>query len=193
VFSLIVGLAIRYTGRFKWIALYFGVPVTMLGIGLMIKYRQPYTHLGLVILPQMLIAFAGGACVITKQIAAMAATDHQYVATVLALEGTFWMTGMGIGSTIGTAIWTSVFPRKLAEYLPLDAQRSRGAIVGNLNVQLSYPKGTEIRHAIERAYVDAQMRMNVAGLAVLSLGIFSVMVWRDIRVKEFKQVKGKVV
>jgi len=37
-FAIIVGLLVRRTGRFKWIALYFAVPLMMLGVGLMSKY-----------------------------------------------------------------------------------------------------------------------------------------------------------
>jgi hypothetical protein len=84
--SLVVGLLIRWTGRFKWLALYFGVPVTMFGTGLMIHFRQPDVDVGWVVMSQIFIAFAGGAIVITEQIAAMAATTHQYVAVVLDRE-----------------------------------------------------------------------------------------------------------
>ena len=44
--SLVVGVAIRWSGRFKWIALYFGIPVTILGVALMIKFRQPDVDIG---------------------------------------------------------------------------------------------------------------------------------------------------
>jgi predicted MFS family arabinose efflux permease len=44
--SLLVGLAIRYTGRYKWVALFFGMPLSVLGHGLIIKYRQPGEDVG---------------------------------------------------------------------------------------------------------------------------------------------------
>jgi hypothetical protein len=44
--SLIVGLCIRWSGRFKWIALYFGLPVTILGVALMVHFRQPNQNIG---------------------------------------------------------------------------------------------------------------------------------------------------
>jgi hypothetical protein len=69
------------TGKFKWIALYFGVPFTMLGVGLMILFRQPNQHVGWVIMCQVFIAFAGGACVITEQVAAMAASKFPIACT----------------------------------------------------------------------------------------------------------------
>ncbi|KAJ4985260.1 siderophore iron transporter [Stagonosporopsis vannaccii] len=192
--SLIVGILIRWTGRFKWIALYFGVPISMLGVGLMIHFRNnPDVGVGFIVLSQILIAFAGGAIVITEQMAAMAATTHQYVAVVLAVEGMFSSVGGGIGGSISAALWTGVFPKKLAEYLPAEAQGDLMAIYGNIVVQTSYPKGTPIRNAIERAYGDSQRYMAIASTAVLVIALGAVLMWRDIRVKDFKQVKGRVL
>jgi len=105
-FSLIVGLLIRYTGRFKWIALYFGVPVTILGVGLMIAFRQPDVNIGYIVMCQIFIAFSGGTLVICEQMAVMAAASHQHVAVVLAVEGMFASIGGAIGSTVAAAIWT---------------------------------------------------------------------------------------
>jgi MFS family permease len=192
-FSIFVGLGIRWTGRFKWIALYFGVPAMMLGIGLLIYFRQPGVGIEYVAMTQLIIAFAGGACVISEQIAVMAATDHQYIAVVLAIEGMFSSIGGGIGSSIAVTIWTSVFPKKLAEYLPAEAQDSLWDIYASLNTQLSYHKGTPTRAAIELAYSDAQKYMNMAGTAILFLAFPAVMMWRDTKVKDFKQMKGRVV
>ncbi|ORX98679.1 major facilitator superfamily domain-containing protein [Clohesyomyces aquaticus] len=193
LFSLIVGVAIRWSGRFKWVALYFGVPITILGVGCMIAFRQPDVNVGYVIMCQIFIAFGGGACVITEQIAVMAATDHQHVAVVLALEGMFSSIGGAIGSTVASAIWAGVFPKKLVEYLPQESVGNATLIYASLVTQLSYPKGSETRIAIERAYGDAQRNMLIAATTVLVLGIGSVMMWRDIYIKDMKQVKGRVI
>lgn len=192
-FSLFVGLGIRYTGRYKWIALYFGVPTMIVGLGSLIHFRQPDDGIGFIVMTQLIIAFAGGACVISEQIAIMAATDHQYMAVVLAIEGMFASVGGGIGSSIAVAIWTSVFPKKLAEYLPPEAKDSLWDIYASLNTQLSYPKGTPTRDAIELAYSDVQEYMNIAATAILVLAFPAVLMWRDIRVKGFKQTRGRVV
>ncbi|KAH8592928.1 siderophore iron transporter [Bisporella sp. PMI_857] len=191
-FSLLVGIFIRWTGRFKGLALYFGVPLTILGVGLMIKFRQPDSPIGYIIMCQIFIAFSGGTLVICEQMAAMAATSHQYIAVVLAIEGMFANIGGGIGSSIATAIWTGVFPEKLAEYLPAEEQGNLTTIYGDITVQMSYPAGSPARIAINNAYGEAQKWMIVASTAILSLAIVSVAVWRDIRVKDFKQVKGTV-
>ncbi|RPA75052.1 siderophore iron transporter [Ascobolus immersus RN42] len=190
--SLIVGLLIRWSGRIKWIALYFGVPVTILGVGLMMQFRQPGENIGYVVMCQIFIAFSGGACVITEQMIAMAATTHQYVAVVLAVEGMFSSVGGAIGSTIAAAVWQHVFPQKLREYLPESAQANVTDIAGSMIIQTSYAIGTPERDAINRAYGDAQRDMLIAATAVLAIGMAGVIAWRDIKVKNFKQVKGTV-
>lgn len=180
------------SGRFKWIALYLGLPVTAIGAGLMIHFRQADQSVYWVILSQVLIACAGGALVITEQVAVMAATDHQYVAVVLALEGMMSSIGGGIGSSISSTIWTAVFPAKLNEYLPRESRADASNIYANLTRQLEYPKGNVTRLAIERAYSDAQRWMCTASTSILAIGFVAALLWRDIRVSDFKQTKGRV-
>ncbi|KAI2642339.1 siderophore iron transporter mirB [Xylaria nigripes] len=193
LFSIPVGLAIRRTGRYKWIALYFGVPVTILAIGLLIRLRHAGTALGWIILVEIIYAFAGGACVICEQVAVMAAAAHQQVAVVLAVEGMFSSVGGGIGSTVAGAVWTSVFPQKLKEYLPAESQANFATIYGDLGTQLSYPVGSPTHEAIVRAYGDALKNMFIAATAITVLGLAAVLAWRDIKIKNFKQVKGTVI
>ena len=189
-FSFVVGFAIRYSGRFKWIALYFGVPVTVLSVGLMIHFRQPDTKIGWIIMCEILFAFAGGTLVICEQMAVMASVTHQHVATALALEAMFASVGGAIGSTVAAAIWGAVFPERLQRYLPAGADYE--GIYSSLETQLSYPVGDATRTAIGRAYGDAQKYMLIAATAVHLISFIAVIVWRDIKVKDFKQVKGVV-
>ena len=191
--ALVVGLLVRWTGRFKWIALYFGVPLTILGVGLMIEFRQPDVNIGYIVMCQIFIAFAGGALVITEQMAAMAAASQAHVAVVLAVQGMFSSIGGAIGGTIAAAVWTGVFPVKLKEYLPEDALPNLANIYSRLDIQLQYAWGTPARNAIMRAYGDAQKAMLIAATAILVLAVGATAVWRDIKVKDFKQVKGNVI
>ncbi len=191
--ALIVGLLVRRTGRFKWLALYFGVPLTILGVGLMIHFRSPGEKIGYIVMCQIFIAVAGGTLVICEQMAVMAATSHRYIAVVLAVEAMFASIGGAIGSTIAAAIWTAVFPARLADYLPPESLPNLPAIYGDLSTQLSYPLGSPTRDAINRAYGDAQKTMLIASTAVLAVAIVATAVWRDINVNDIKQTKGRVV
>jgi MFS family permease len=192
-FSIPVGLAIRRTGRFKWIALYFGVPATILAIGLLIHFRHAGTALGWIIFVEILYAFAGGACVICEQVAVMAAASHQHIAVVIAVEGMFSSVGGGIGGTVAGAIWSGVFPRKLMEYLPEESKDQFAAIYGDLTKQISYPVGSATHQAITMAYDDALKNMFIAATAITAIGLAGVIAWRDIKLKEFKQAKGNVI
>lgn len=190
--ALVVGVIIRYTGKFKALALYFGVPLTILGVALMIAFRQPDVNIGYIVMCQIFIAFAGGTLVICEQIAVMAAASHQQVAVVLAVEGMFASVGGAIGSTVAASIWTGVFPVRLLRHLPDDAKDQFDLIYGSIVTQLSYPVGSPIRIAIQQAYGEAQRYMLIGGSTVLVLSIISVIVWRDIDVRNHKQVKGLV-
>ncbi|KAK1242473.1 hypothetical protein MKX08_005285 [Trichoderma sp. CBMAI-0020] len=192
LWAIVVGLIIRYTGRFKAVCLYFGVPVTILGVGLMIHFRQPDVNIGYIIMCQIFIAFAGGTIVICEQTAVMAATSHQYVAVVLAIEAMASSIGGAIGLTVSAAVWQAVFPKKLAAYLPESELGNLTTIYGSLDAQLSYPMGSPARIAIQKAYGDSQKMMLIAATAVLSLAVAGTMMWRDIDVRKHKQVKGTV-
>lgn len=192
VCSLAVGLLIHYTGRYKPVCLYFGVPMSIFGLGLMINFRRPGSNIGYIVMCQIFISFAAGTIIICDEIAIMAAASHQHVAVVLAVLGMFGNIGGAIGLTIAAAIWQDVFPRKLAEYLPASELPNLLVIYADITTQLSYAVGSPARIAIQRAYGNAQMLLLIAGTAVWAVGIVAVVVWRDIRVIGIKQTKGHV-
>lgn len=194
LWGFVVGLVILFTGRFKPIALYFGVPFTILGVALMINFRQADVNIGYIVMCQIFIAFAGGTLVICQQVAAMAATTHQYIAVVLAVESMFSNIGGAIGGSIATAIWTGVFPAKVREFMPPDVpDMNVTMIIGDIVTQTMYPPGSPERNAINDAYGYAQRIMLISASCLLILAIVCVAVWRDIQVKDFKQVKGRVI
>lgn len=190
--SLIMGVIIRYNGRLKWQALYFGVPITILGVGLMIKFRQPDAHIGYIVMCQIFVAIGGGTLVICEQMTVMAVTTQALIPAILSMEGMMTSIGNAIGSTIAGAIWTGVFPKKLAEYLPADAQKDLTSIYGSITVQSSYPVGSPARDGINHAYGDTQKLMLIAATCLYSVTLASVFFWRDINVKKIKQVNGLI-
>lgn len=190
--ALVVGVLIRWTGRFKWLG-WCGVPVQCLGGGLMIHFRQPSTSIGYICMCQIFIAVAGGTLVICEQMAVMAVAEHGQVAALLAVPALSASVGGGIGSSISGAIWTNTIPARLAEYLPASAQPDLMNIYGDITTQLSYPRGEPVRDAIAQAYSDAQQRMCIAGTAVMVLAFIGVAMWKDVKVTDFRQVKGRVV
>ncbi|THX77769.1 major facilitator superfamily transporter [Aureobasidium pullulans] len=190
--ALIVGLLIRFSGRYKWLALYFGVPLSVLGVGLMVAFRQPDVNIGFIVMCQIFIALGGGTTVICQQVAVMAAVSHQEVAVALAIQYAFTSIGGAIGSSIAAAIWTGVYPARLQAYLPAESQANFTQIYGSIVVQSSYEMGSPTRNAIARSYGEAQRYMLIAATSFLAVGIFAVMIWHDINVKQKKQTKGHV-
>jgi hypothetical protein len=186
-----VGLLISYTGHFKWV-LMWGVPLYMLGVGLMIYFRNPGFDLGYIIMCQVFIALGGGVIIIGEQVAVMAAAQHDDVAALLALLGLFGTIGGSIGGSISGAIWTNTLPGMLQSMLPEATVGQWQEIYDDLAVQLSYPMGSPTRVALQYAYAATQKRMLIAGTAIMALGLLFMMIIRDINVKKFQQTKGLV-
>ncbi|GBF67236.1 siderophore iron transporter mirB [Trichophyton mentagrophytes] len=192
IWALVIGAIIRVTGRFKPLAL-AAVPLQALGIGLMIIFRQPGSHISLVIVCQCIIAISAGTLQICEQIAVMAAASHSEVAIVLALLGLFSNIGGAIGQTVAGAIWSHTIPEQLEILLPANAKDQAVAIYASLTTQLSHPVGSPIRNAIIAAYGEGQRWMLVVGVCVLALAMASVILWRNIQLKNVHQIQGTIV
>lgn len=192
VCAIAVGALIHYTGRFKPVCLYVGIPLSILGSGLMMYFCKIESSVGYIILCQILISIAAGTIMVCDEVAILAAASHQHVAVCLAVLGMFGNIGGAVGLTVASAIWQDIFPKKLMEYLPAEDLPNMRKIYANISTQLSYPIGSEARLAIQHAYGDAQMRMLAVGTAVWIAGFIGVTIWRDINVIGIKQSKGHV-
>lgn len=190
--GFVSGWLIRRTDRFKWLAM-IAVPTNILGGGLMLIFRQPHTPVVYVIICQVLISLGGGILVTTQQLAVFSVAKHGEVASLLALLALASAVGSGIGSSVSGAIWSNTVYAELLRLLPDDTKYLAEKIYENLELQLSYPVGSPVREALMQAYGIAQRRMVWAGLGFLLIAIPSVAVWKDIRVSQFKQVKGRVI
>lgn len=190
-FSIIISALIYRTGRFKPFALYFLVPLMMLGVGLMIHFRQANQSLGYVIMTQIFVAFAGGPIVICGEMAMLSPSDHQHVAVIMAVLDLFGSIGSAIGSTIAASIWTSTFYNNLVKYTPEGTDVL--SIYSSITVQTSYAPGSPVRDGIKLAYGDSQRIMCITAVCLLAGGLVCVALWRNINIKAIKQVRGNVV
>ncbi|KPM38039.1 Siderophore iron transporter mirB [Neonectria ditissima] len=189
--AIILGYLMVKTGRFKWVNLYFGIPLMLLGVGLMIYFRQPDQTIGYVVMTQIFVAFAGGPIVVAGEMAMMAPSDHQHIAVLIAILDLFGSIGTAVGSTVSAAIWTGTFRDRLVAHLPPTTDID--SIYSSMYTQLAYKHGTEIRYGISLAYGDSQRYMLITSVCILALGWFCVFLWRDIKVTGIKQVRGNVV
>lgn len=188
--SVILAVIIRTLGRFKWLAMSM-LCLEILGVGLMIHFRQPEQGIGYVVMCQIFIAFGGGSLIICEEMAVMAAAPHENVASMLALIGLFSSVGQAIGQAISAAIYTNTFPSALDRALPGNATLNAD-LYGSLTAQLLYPIGSPERNAIIYAYGQSQWYLTIAATVVLVPCLIFIGVWKDFKVKELRQVKGRV-
>ncbi|TKX22536.1 MFS transporter-like protein 93 [Elsinoe australis] len=185
---IVYGLLLRYvSGRVKLYSLFWGAPLTMLGVGLMIKFRQPDVNIGYIVMCQIFIAFGGGVLVISEQTTLMAVSKQRDFPALLAMESMIIAIGSAIGSTIAGAMWTGIFPAKLAINLPAEAQANLTTIYGDITVQSSYEWGSPTRDAINLSYGETQRYMLIATTCIYVITIASVALWQDVDLKKSKQ------
>lgn len=184
---LVYGVALRHYGKLKMYSLFLGVPLTMLGVGLMIKFRQPDENIGYIVMCMIFIAFGGGVLVTSEQTTLMAVSKQQDFPALLAVEAMLIAIGSGIGQTIAGAIWTGVFPVRLMANLPADAMEKFADIYGNIDMQTSYAVGSPTRDAINLSYGQTQRFMLIAAVCVYCITLFSVAMWQNVDVKRMKQ------
>lgn len=177
------GYLIRITGRFKWL-LMAALPVYLLGSGLMIYFRQPGHSVGYMCMCQIFLAVGGGTFILIEQVAVLAASKHEEYAAMLALLSTFGNLGGAVGSSVSGSIWTNTLPVKLREYLPADTRDQWSTIYESLDVQLSYPVGSDTRIAIQKAYAISQRNMMIAGTSIMALSVAWVLMVKNIKVKK---------
>lgn len=191
--SPILGLIIWWTKRFKYIVLFFGVPLMLLGSGLMIYFRGGEHGIGYIIMCQIFIAFAGGTIVIGEDMAVMAAGGREGTPMMLALIGLFSSIGGAIGYAVSAAIYNNVFVEALASHLPDDLKANATTIYfGGINVQNTYPVGSPLRDASVYAWGYAQRMNCIASTCILVLLIPAVAVWKNYDVGK-KQNKGTML
>ena len=153
----------------------------------MIAFREPGSNIGYVEMCLIFIAFGGGVLVVSEQTTLMAVSKQQDFPALLAVESMVISIGGAIGSTIAGAMWTGIFPVKLAKNLPADAQPSLMKIYGDLTVQSGYAWGTPTRDAINLSYSETQRLMLVAATCIYFLVLVSVVGWQNVDVRKQKQ------
>lgn len=185
---IVYGLCLIYiNGRLKLYSFFWGVPLTILGVGLMINFRQPNVNIGYIVMCQIFVAFGGGVLVTSEQTTLMAVSKQRDFPALLACESMIIAIGSAVGQTIAGAMWTGIFPAKLLKNLPADAQDNFAAIYGDITVQSGYPWGSPARDAINLSYAETQRYMLIAATCIYLVMWVSVAMWQDVDVRKMKQ------
>ncbi|KAL8895025.1 MAG: hypothetical protein Q9192_003895 [Flavoplaca navasiana] len=161
------GLAIKFSRHYKYFII-TGCGIYLLGIGLMIRYRREGSSTGSIVGTQIAVGIGGGMLNVPAQLGVQASVSHGDVAAATAVFLTILEIGGAVGSAISGWVWTSNIPKKLAMYLPPEAQADATLIFGNLTLAQSYRMGGPERLAINRSY---QETMNILLIIAVCLAI----------------------
>lgn len=85
IFSFAIGWWLHLTGRFRAITLYTGIPISLLGLGLMIYFRQPSQHVGYLVMCQILVSCGNSIVTMTATLSAMAGESRSAVCPLLTI------------------------------------------------------------------------------------------------------------
>lgn len=193
--GVVFGIYVRWTKHFKWACFFFGLPLLLLGSGLMIHFRGAgdSSDIGYLIMCQIFIAFGGGTLVIGSDMAVMAAADREGVPMMLSLLGLFSSLGGSIGSAVSTAINNNTFQNYLRTHLPDDMKsQTETLFIEGYATQILYPMGSPTREAINGAWSFSQYNGSIAATALLSLAIPCIAIWKNYTVDK-RQNKGTVI
>ncbi|KAL5362865.1 major facilitator superfamily domain-containing protein [Aspergillus floccosus] len=191
--SAIFGLIVYATRQFKYTCLGFGLPLVLLGAGLMIHFRTADGSIGYIVMCQIFIAFGGGTLVIGQDMAVMAASNRDGVPMMLSMIGLSSSLGGAIGYAVSAAIYSNTFPSALRHALPVGSKSDYLKIYrGGYTAQLEYPVGSPIRLAINEAYGEYMKYACITATGLMALGIPAIAVWRNFRVDK-KQNKGEMM
>ena len=158
----------------QYTCLGFGLPMILLGVGLLIHFRFAGTGIGWIVMCQIFIAFGGGTLVIGEDMAVMAASERGEVPMMSSLIGLCSRLGGAVGYAASAAIFANVFEGTLRGELKeeLVERLYKGGYVR----QEGFPVGGVVRMAVEKAYAEYMKWACVAAVVALGLGIPCVLV-----------------
>ena len=128
-----------------------------------------------------------------EEMAVMAAVSHANIAGILAFLSLFSSVGSAIGLAVSSVIYEHTFPQALANALPGNNETLVAELYASTATQLTYAMGTVERTAIIEAWGHSQKILCIAGLVWLIPCFAFIGVWRNYKVSEMTQVKGRVI
>ncbi|KAF8433133.1 siderophore iron transporter mirC [Terfezia claveryi] len=193
--SIIISLAIKYTGHYKWWMM-AGIPLYVLGYGLMIAFRTSTATTAQIVIAQVFTGIGGGTINVPAQVGLQAACRHQDVAIGTAMFLTFTSVGGAFGNAVTGAIWANLLPGYLEDRLAgTTAANATASIYGNYFNALSYAVGSPERDAINSAYSDVyRIQLIVACCAAIPMIPLGLMMKNiNLRDVDLSNTKGTVI
>jgi hypothetical protein len=122
----------------------------------------------------------------------MAAVSHANIAGILAFLSLFSSVGSAIGLAASSVIYEHTFPQALANALPGNSTLV-AELYASTATQLECAMGTVERTAVIEAWGHSQKILRIAGLVWLIPCLAFIGVWRNYKVSEMTQAKGRVI
>ncbi|KAI4259277.1 MAG: hypothetical protein LQ352_000817 [Teloschistes flavicans] len=193
VSSIITSLLIKYTRHYKYFVT-AGAAIYLMGVGLIVHYREQSSSTAQIVGTQIAIGIGGGMLNVPAQLGVQASVSHGEVAAATAVFLTIVEIGGAVGSAISGAVWTANIPKKLALYLPADAQADAALIFGNLTMAKSYPRGGPERIAIDRSYQETMKILLIIAVCLAVPLLPLSLVLQNYKLDQMDQkVKGRVI
>jgi SP family sugar:H+ symporter-like MFS transporter len=191
--SVVVSLLIKYTAHYKYYVT-FGSCIYIMGMGLMLAYRNQDASTSTLIGTQIAIGIGGGFLNVPVQLGVQASASHQQVAAATTVWLTLLEVGGAVGAAVSGAIWSTYIPQKLQAYLP--AGTDYASIYEDILVSGNYtlyPLESPERIAINQAYQET-MRYLLIGALCAAAPILPLTFWlKNYKLDEMKQpVEGVV-
>lgn len=165
LFSLIAGVLMRVTHRFKYLQI-CALAIKIIGHGVRINGNEGVTSLGPLIATQILLG-AGGVSVMASRVAAEASVHHDDLSQVIALLYLWNGIGSAVGSSIVASIWNNQLPGLLRTYLPESVSDAQVTVLfRSINEIRKHPMNSEIRQGAIQAYAKIGYKMFTVALGL---------------------------
>ena len=175
VFSLIAGLIIRYTHRYKVLQI-TGVVISCVGAGVNYYSASPgHTSTVAVVFAQLLIQGGSAFALIAAQTALQGSTKPEDLAIAIAIYICSESLGGGIGAAIAGSIWSNDLVAYLVEYAPTLNATEIISVAGDITIaRLSEP-----RQGIIEAYDRTFRKIALVSLVLIFLPLVSTSLNRE--------------
>lgn len=187
VFGIAAGGLNLLFKRYKW-TFFAGGVIRMLGIGLMIAYRNAESTTAQLVIPQILQGLGGGILGIELTVAAQVSVPHQDVALVTSLLLLLAEIGGACGTATLTAVQAHIIPQRLAELLPGNTAAQTAIVASPYLATSTYALGTPERTAMITAWSDYMHTVLVIGIVMSAIPIIIIPFLSDYKLNRSQNV-----
>lgn len=189
--SVITGLFMKYLYHHTKLYVYIGVPVLVLGHGLLVWFMNRDGFMERTILLYVMEIFTGVGrafyqCALQITIQGIAGVNGIAMSTGLFFA--FSMVGSLVGNAIAGGIWNALLLDKLQKYLPADDKKYATKIYKSITVALKYKKGTETRLAISKAYRETEQIIGYAALGIIGPMLILMFFVKDVKLDDKRDI-----